>query len=61
VKNVFRRCLNVCRLLDSRIPVGSLFQTVGAAKLTNVLTITPRHHSERIIIIGLYLTKLSQK
>jgi len=33
VKNVLRRCLNVCRVLESRIPVGSLFQTVGAAKL----------------------------
>ena len=35
MKNVFRRCLNVCRVLESRIPVGSLFQfqTVGAAKL----------------------------
>ena len=32
-KNVFRRCLNVCSVLDSRIPVGSLFQTVGVAKL----------------------------
>jgi len=29
----FRQCLNVCNVLDSRIPVGSLFQTVGAAKL----------------------------
>jgi len=28
VKSVFRRCLNVCSVLDSRIPVGSLFQTV---------------------------------
>jgi len=33
VKNIFRRCLNVCSVLESRIPVGSLFQTVGAAKL----------------------------
>ena len=33
MKSVFRRCLNVCSVLDSRIPVGSLFQTVGAAKL----------------------------
>jgi len=33
VKSVFRRCLNVCSVLDSRIPVGSLFQTVAAAKL----------------------------
>ena len=29
----FRRRLNVFSMLDSRIPVGSLFQTVGAAKL----------------------------
>ena len=33
MKSVFRRCLNVCSVLDSQIPVGSLFQTVGAAKL----------------------------
>jgi len=33
VKSVFRRCLNVCSVFDSRILVGSLFQTVGAAKL----------------------------
>ena len=33
MKSVFRQCLNVCSVLDSRIPVGSLFQTVGAAKL----------------------------
>ena len=33
MKNVLRRCLNVCRVLESRITVGSLFQTVGAAKL----------------------------
>jgi len=32
VKSVFRWCLNVCSVLDSRMPVGSLFQTVGAAK-----------------------------
>jgi len=29
----FMRCLNVCSVLDSRTQVGSLFQTVGAAKL----------------------------
>jgi len=33
VKSVFRQCLNVCRVLDSRIPVGSLLQNVSAAKL----------------------------
>jgi len=33
VKNVFRRCLNVCKVLESWIPVGSLFQAVGAAKV----------------------------
>ena len=33
MKSVFRWCLNVCSMLDSRIPVGSSFQTVGAAKL----------------------------
>jgi len=31
VKCVFRWCLNVCSVLDSRTPVGSLFQTVGVA------------------------------
>ena len=29
----FGRCFNVCSVLVSRTPVGSLFQTVGAAKL----------------------------
>ena len=29
----FRQCLNVCSVLDSRISVGTLFQTVGAVKL----------------------------
>jgi len=38
VKSVFRRCLNVCSVLDSQIPVGSLFQTVGAAKLEGTST-----------------------
>jgi len=33
VKSVFRRCFNVYSVLESRVLVGSLFQTVGAAKL----------------------------
>ena len=33
MRSVFRRCLNVCSVLDSQIPIGNLFQTVGVAKL----------------------------